>query len=51
MSPLKSLYDQLPGSKMLLGDVNAAKPLWGSNIIRPRGRLMETYNNHGILND
>lgn len=28
---------------MFMGDVNAANPLWGSNIIKPRGRLLENF--------
>lgn len=54
MSQLKTLYDQLPGLRMFLSDVNAANPLWDSNIIKPRCRLPKTFiqkNNHGILND
>lgn len=52
MSQLNSLYDPLPGPMIFLGDV--ANTLWGSNIIRHRGRLLVSFiqeNNFNILND
>lgn len=38
---LQNLISQLPSPFLLLGDFNSHNPLWGSNTIDPRGRIVE----------
>ena len=38
---MKDLLEQLPAPMILLGDFNAHNPLWGSEKISIRGRMLE----------
>ena len=53
-SQLYDLIDQLPTPFYLLGDFNAHNPLWGSDSINPKGRIVEDIlfkSNLALLND
>ena len=40
---LQHLFSQIQGPVMLLGDFNAHNPLWGSENLTPKGRVIETF--------
>ena len=51
---LNDLLNSIPNPKLILGDVNAKHPAWGSSITSPRGTLLiDRFLNHDlmILND
>lgn len=46
---LNELYNQLPSPRMILGDFNGHHPLWGSNNISNRGKIIEDFINTNDL--
>ena len=41
LSDLENLFTQLPTPVLLLGDFNAHSPVWGSNKVDRRGKIVE----------
>ena len=46
---LQHLSSQIQGPVMLLGDFNAHNPLWGSDNLTPKGRVIETFTTQNDL--
>ena len=43
---LEHLLSQIHGPVMMLGDFNSHNPLWGSDHITPKGRVIENFISH-----
>lgn len=43
INDLTNIVSQLPTPYLIIGDFNAHNPLWGSNRIDPRGRIIEQF--------
>ena len=47
---LNNLLNSIPNPKIILGDINAKHPAWGSPVTCPRGRLiMDTILDHELI--
>lgn len=43
LNTLDNLFSQLPEKCLILGDMNAHNPIWGSRRLSPRGSVIETW--------
>ena len=47
---MREFLEQIPAPMILLGDFNAHNPLWGSEKMSKRGRMMEKiFERHNLL--